>query len=95
LRQNASAKLKTKFHQKLWNSYKEGFTGECTLQVNGTKFKVSTNIFKIIILSLGVRDCIDCSFRSFQTNSKIEHENKIHWRDKNERFQCQDDQSSN
>jgi hypothetical protein len=28
------------FHQNLWLSYKEGFTGECVLKVSGGEFKV-------------------------------------------------------
>jgi hypothetical protein len=44
VRGNASTKLITELHRKLWNSYSEGLVGECTLRVSGKEFKVSISI---------------------------------------------------
>jgi hypothetical protein len=40
IRTDSFPTFKTKFHQNLWASYKEGFTGECTLKVSSNEFKV-------------------------------------------------------
>jgi hypothetical protein len=38
--------LSTEFNRKIWNCYKEGFTGECTLKVSGEELKVILNLYK-------------------------------------------------
>jgi hypothetical protein len=50
VREDALPKPPTQFHRNLWNSYKEGFTGECTLKVSGEELKVILNVLNLFKL---------------------------------------------